>query len=77
MWNSNKDQTRNDINQPISQPNQAQNEIKLRPLISQNQLTAHNSQTFLITCMDFRLIDDACRFMDKLLDITIIMINLY
>ena len=35
-------------------------------MATQNQLTAHSSQTFLITCMDFRLIDDACQAMDKL-----------
>ena len=33
---------------------------------TQDQTTAHSAQCFLVTCMDFRLIDDAVRFMDDL-----------
>ncbi len=33
---------------------------------TQNQLTAHESKCFMISCMDFRLIDDLVRAMEKL-----------
>jgi hypothetical protein len=33
---------------------------------TQDQLTAHQAKCFLITCMDFRLIDDVTHFMDKM-----------
>ena len=32
---------------------------------TQNQLTAHDAKAIVITCMDFRLIDDAVRYLDK------------
>jgi carbonic anhydrase len=33
---------------------------------TQSQLTAHTAKAFVITCMDFRLIDDAVYFLDSL-----------
>lgn len=33
---------------------------------TQNQEVAHNAQCYLITCMDFRLIDDIVHFMDSI-----------
>ncbi len=33
--------------------------------ITQDQLTAHNAKAIVITCMDFRLIDDAVRYLDN------------
>ena len=33
---------------------------------TQDQLTSREATTFLVTCMDFRLIDDACRAMDNM-----------
>jgi len=32
---------------------------------TQSQLTAHTAKAFVITCMDFRLIDDAVYFLDS------------
>ena len=32
---------------------------------TQNQLIAHDAKAIVITCMDFRLIDDAVRYLDK------------
>lgn len=32
---------------------------------TQDQTTAKEAQCFLVTCMDFRLIDDIVHFMDK------------
>ena len=39
------------------------NELRAR---TQDQLTAKHATTYLVTCMDFRLIDDACRAMDNM-----------
>lgn len=33
---------------------------------TQNQKTAHSAKCFVVSCMDFRLIDDVTYFMDKL-----------
>ena len=33
---------------------------------TQNQLTAHHASTYLVSCMDFRLLDDIVRAMDKM-----------
>lgn len=33
---------------------------------TQEKTTAHEAKTFLITCMDFRIQDDICNFMDRL-----------
>jgi carbonic anhydrase len=33
---------------------------------TQDQTVAHNAKCFAVTCMDFRLIDDAVRFMDRM-----------
>mgnify|MGYP003430000071 CR=1 FL=1 len=33
---------------------------------TQDQTIAHEAKCFAVTCMDFRLVDDATRFMDKL-----------
>ena len=33
---------------------------------NQNHLTAKSATTNLISCMGFRLIDDTCRFMDRI-----------
>lgn len=33
---------------------------------TQDQLTAHQAKCFLVTCMDFRLIDDVTHFMDRM-----------
>jgi hypothetical protein len=33
---------------------------------TQDQLTAEHATTYLVTCMDFRLIDDICRAMDNM-----------
>lgn len=35
-------------------------------LITQNQMTAHHAKAIVITCMDFRLIDDAVRYLDSI-----------
>lgn len=35
-------------------------------LETQDQLTAHNSKCFMISCMDFRLLDDIVRAMDSM-----------
>jgi len=32
---------------------------------TQDQLVSHHSEAFVVTCMDFRLVDDAVRFLDK------------
>lgn len=32
---------------------------------TQDQLTAHHAKVFLLTCMDFRLLDDIARFMNN------------
>jgi len=32
---------------------------------TQNQLVAHHAKCFLVTCMDFRLMDDITHFMDR------------
>jgi hypothetical protein len=39
--------------------------LKLKLMETQDQLTAVHAKCFLITCMDFRLIDDITHFMDK------------
>ena len=33
---------------------------------SQDQLTAHNAKALILTCMDFRLLDDVVTFMNKI-----------
>jgi len=33
---------------------------------TQDQTVAHEAQCFMISCMDFRLLDDIVHFMDKL-----------
>ena len=33
---------------------------------TQDQTTAHHAKCFLVSCMDFRLIDDTVRFMDSI-----------
>lgn len=33
-------------------------------MATQNQLTSHHASTFMVSCMDFRLIDDMVRAMD-------------
>ena len=33
---------------------------------TQDQLTAHHASTYLVSCMDFRLLDDIVRAMDKM-----------
>jgi len=37
-----------------------------KPFMTQDQKTAKNSEVFLISCMDFRLLDDIVRAMDRL-----------
>ncbi len=34
--------------------------------ITQDQMTAHHAKAIVITCMDFRLIDDAVRYLDSI-----------
>jgi carbonic anhydrase len=39
--------------------------ISSNTLITQDQLTAHTAKAIVITCMDFRLIDDVVRYLDS------------
>jgi carbonic anhydrase len=39
---------------------------ELTTMKTQDQLTAHHASTYIITCMDFRLLDDVVDFMDAL-----------
>ena len=41
-------------------------ELNLLKHKTQDQLTAKHATTYLITCMDFRLLDDICRAMDNM-----------
>jgi hypothetical protein len=47
----------------ISDEKCSNNELNLK---TQNQLTAHHASTYLVSCMDFRLLDDIVRAMDKM-----------
>lgn len=46
-------------------PNPLQDELDLSSE-SQDQLTAHNAKALILTCMDFRLLDDVVTFMNKI-----------
>lgn len=45
---------------------ETEEEHKKKMLQTQNQLTSHNAKAFLITCMDFRLLDDIVVAMDQM-----------
>ncbi len=63
IQNNNKKQTKQSNIKKT--PNPLQDELDLSSE-SQDQLTAHNAKALILTCMDFRLLDDVVTFMNKI-----------
>ena len=65
IQNNNKKQSKQSNLSSTKTPNPLQDELDLSSE-SQDQLTAHNAKALILTCMDFRLLDDVVTFMNKI-----------
>ena len=65
IQNNNKKQSKQSNLSLVKTPNPLQDELDLSSE-SQDQLTAHNAKALILTCMDFRLLDDVVTFMNKI-----------